>query len=159
MNEKINKIMQEISWFNDLEKEHFEKLAAIASIHDLPKDSEVFREGDRQDKLYIVIEGRVALEIFIPHQGRHRILTAEKMDLIGWSSVTPGMRTRTASAKTVIPSRLLGVDSEALRQLCKDDHTLGYIVFRRISNIIASRLTVTRMQLIDMFATPEEAQL
>jgi CRP-like cAMP-binding protein len=128
----------------------------IASIHDLPADSEVFREGDRQDKLYIVVEGRVALEIFIPHQGRLRILTAETMDVIGWSAATPGMRTRTASAKTVIPSTLLGIDSEALRQLSKEDHEFGYLVMRRMANIIASRLMVTRLQLLDMFAAPSE---
>ncbi len=149
-------ILQEIAWFSELKPEHFEKLAEIASIHELPADSEVFREGDRQDKLYIVVEGRVALEIFIPHQGRLRILTAEAMDVIGWSAVTPGMRTRTASAKTVIPSTLIGIDSEALRDISKDDHEFGYIVMRRIANIVASRLMVTRLQLLDMFAAPSE---
>ena len=148
--------MQEIQWFSDLKPEHFERLVEIASVHSLPADSEVFHEGDRQDRLYIVVEGRVALEIFIPHQGRLRILTAEKMDLIGWSAATPGIRTRTASAKTVIPSLLLGIDSEALRKLSKEDHEFGYMIMRRIANIIASRLTVTRLQLLDMFAVPSE---
>ncbi len=157
MGPKITTLLKNISWFSELKPEHFEKLVEIASVHTLPKDSEVFREGDRQDKLYIVAEGRVALEIFIPHQGRLRIMTAEEMDLIGWSSVTPGVHTRTASAKTVIPSTLVGIDSEALRQLCKDDYEIGYIVMRRIANIIASRLSMTRMQLIDMFAVPEES--
>jgi CRP-like cAMP-binding protein len=66
------------------------------------------------------------------------------------------MRTRTASAKTVIPSTLLGIDSEALRQLSKEDHEFGYLVMRRMANIIASRLMVTRLQLLDMFAAPSE---
>ena len=101
-----------------------------------------------------MIEGRVALEIFVPHQGRLRILTAEKMDVIGWSAATPGVRTRTASAKTVIPSVLIGIDSEAMHQFSEDDYEFGYIVMRRIANIIASRLMVTRLQLIDMFAGP-----
>jgi CRP/FNR family transcriptional regulator, cyclic AMP receptor protein len=149
-------IMQEIQWFSDLKPEHFEKMVQIASLHNLPADSEIFREGDRQDKLYIVVEGRVALEIFIPHQGRLRILTAEAMDVIGWSAATPGMRTRTASAKTVIPSTLIGIDSEAMRQLSKEDHEFGYLVMRRMANIIASRLMVTRLQLLDMFAVPSE---
>ena len=44
-------IMQEIQWFSDLKPEHFEKMVQIASLHNLPADSEIFREGDRQDKL------------------------------------------------------------------------------------------------------------
>lgn len=152
--DNIRETLRGIPWFSDLKPEHFEKLAQIASIHILPENTEVFREGDRQDKLFIVIEGRVALEIFVPHQGRLRILTAEEMDVIGWSAATPGVRTRTASAKTVIPSRLIGIDSEAMRQFSEEDHDFGYIIMRRIANIIASRLMTTRLQLLDMFASP-----
>jgi CRP-like cAMP-binding protein len=154
--EDIKEILQSIPWFSDLKTEHFDLLAKIASIHELPENSEVFREGDRPDKLYLVFDGRVALEIFVPHQGRLRILTAEKMDVIGWSAVTPGLRMRTASAKTVMPSVLIGIDSEAMRQFNKEDHEFGYIIMRRIANIIASRLMVTRLQLLDMFASPSE---
>ncbi|GAB4428646.1 MAG: hypothetical protein Kow002_17460 [Anaerolineales bacterium] len=156
MNDKneIKKILHSISWFDELKPEHFNKIAQISSLHIVPEDTEIFREGDRQDKLYIVIEGRVALEIFIPHRGRLRIWTAETMDVIGWSAATPGVRQRTASAKTVVPSRLIGIDSEALRKICDEDYELGYIVMRRIANIIASRLMTTRLQLLDMFAGP-----
>ncbi len=154
--ESPREILQSIPWFGDLDPEHFEKLVRISSVHNLLENEDVFREGDRQDKLYIVVEGRVALEIFIPHQGRVRILTAEEMDVIGWSAVTPGLRTRTASAKAVIPSCLIGIDSEELRQLSKEDYEFGYIIMRRIAHIIASRLMVTRLQLLDMFASPNE---
>ena len=147
--------LSKIPWFAELQPEHFEKLAEIASVHSLPENTDLFREGDREDRLYIVIEGRIGVDITIPHQGRVRILTAEPMDVLGWSSVIPVTRQRTASARTVIPSTLIGLDSEALRSLCEEDHDLGYVVMRRIANIIASRLLVTRLQLLDMFAAPE----
>ena len=99
--------------------------------------------------------GARALEIFVPHQGRVRILTAEPMDVIGWSSVTPIVRQRTASARAILPTKIIGLDSEKLRALCEEDHDLGYFVMMRIANIIASRLTVTRLQLLDMFAAPD----
>jgi CRP-like cAMP-binding protein len=153
---KLREVLRTIPWFNELKPEHFEKMVEISSVHDLPENSELFREGDRQDKLYIVVEGRVALEIFIPHKGRLRISTAEVMDLIGWSAVTPGVRTRTASARTVIPSRLIGIDSRALREACDEDVEFGYLIMKRIANIVAGRLMVTRLQLLDMFASPED---
>ena len=151
---EIEAMLKTIPWFNEIKPEHFEKLAEIASLHMYPEGGEVFREGDRQDCLCIILEGRVALEIFIPHQGRVRILTAEPMEVIGWSSVTPIVRQRTASARAILPTKIIGLDSEKLRALCDEDHELGYLVMRRIANIVASRLTVTRLQLLDMFAAP-----
>jgi CRP/FNR family cyclic AMP-dependent transcriptional regulator len=153
---KIIQTMQAIPWFRDLEPAMFEKLAHIAGIVDLAKGEPLFNEGDKEDFVYIVINGRIGLEIFVPARGRIRIETAEPMDLVGWSSVTPVVRQRTAGARAVIDSRLLSLDAEKLRALCDEDHDLGYHVMRRIANIIASRLMVTRLQLLDIFAHPSE---
>jgi hypothetical protein len=38
--------------------------------------------------------------------------------------------------------------------MSEEDHDLGYVVMRRLANVIASRLLVTRLQLLDMFANP-----
>jgi len=152
---EIEAILKEIPWFKEIKPKHFKKLAQIASLHIFPEGGEVFREGDQQDYLYIILEGRVALEIFVPHKGRVRILTVEPMDVIGWSSVTPVVHQRTASARAILPSKLIGLDAEKLRALCDEDHDLGYVVMRRIANIVSSRLTVTRLQLLDMFASPK----
>jgi len=105
---------------------------------------------------YIVAEGRVALDIFIPHRGKARIYTAEKWDVFGWSSVTPSVHQRTAGATAVADGLVVCIDSAKLRQACDEDHDLGYIVMRRLTNIVAGRILVTRLQLIDMFASPEE---
>ena len=149
--------MQAIPWFHELKPAMFDKLAAIAQLAELGKGQQLFNEGDKEDYVYIVIEGRIGLEIFVPVRGRVRILTAEPLDLVGWSSVTPVVRQRTAGAKAVIKSKVLALDAAKLRALCDQDHDLGYIVMRRVANIIASRLLVTRLQLLDMFAKPAEA--
>jgi CRP-like cAMP-binding protein len=144
-----------IPWFQELESQHFEKMKEIASLREYESRQEIFKEGDKEDFMYIVLEGRVALEMFVPGRGRVRIFTAEPMDVIGWSSVTPVVRQRTASAHAVLPSRLVALDSARLRLLCEQDHDLGYVVMRRLANVIASRLLVTRLQLLDMFAHSE----
>jgi len=151
------KFLKNIPWFKELKPAHFEKMAEIASVHTFPEGGEVFREGDREDRLYVVFEGRVAIDILVPHRGRVPILTAEPLDMFGWSSVTPVIRIRTASARAVLPSIVIGFDSEALRKLCEEDHELGYLIMLRIAYIIAGRLMATRLQLLDMFASPPEA--
>lgn len=160
MNDKQELIdaLQSMPWFLGLKTEHFHKLVEIARICYFEAGQEIFHEGDKEDYLYVVIEGRVAIELTIPGRGRIRILTAEAMDEVGWSSVTPVVRQRTAGARAVLPSRLAAFEAEALRRLCDEDHDLGYFVMRRVANLVAERLLTTRLQLLDMFAHPADSE-
>ena len=152
--ELIN-LLQTIPWFQELEPALFEKMAGICEAVSFDAGYYLFREGDKEDYLYIVVEGRVALEIHVPGRGKMRIYTAEAMDIVGWSSITPVVRQRTATARVVLPSRLIRMQASQLYKLCDDDHDLGYVVMRRLSNVVASRLLTTRLQLLDMFAHPD----
>jgi CRP/FNR family cyclic AMP-dependent transcriptional regulator len=91
--------LQTIPWFQELSTEHFNKLLEIAITREYEAGQVIFHEGDKEDYLYIVLEGRVAIEMSVPGRGRMRILTAEPMDVVGWSSVTPVVRQRTAGAR------------------------------------------------------------
>ena len=151
--------LQGVSWFQELSQANFERMMSIAHLREVKAGEKLFKEGDREDYLYLVLEGRIALEIFVPHRGLVRLYTAGPMDVIGWASVTPVVRQRTAGASAVIPARLIAFDSRALRRLCDDNHELGYVVMRRLANVAASRLQVSRLQLLDMFAGPEGAHV
>ncbi|MEN8172182.1 MAG: Crp/Fnr family transcriptional regulator [Chloroflexota bacterium] len=160
MNKKQNLIdaLQAITWFQELSKEHFEKIAEISHIVEVNKDDTLFSEGDKEDYLYIVLEGRIAIEIYSPFRGRLRIYTAEPLEIVGWSSVTPVIRQRTASTRAVLDSRLIAIDAQILRKFGDDDPELGYIIMRRMANVVAGRLMVTRLQLLDLFGHPTEDQ-
>ena len=152
--QEIVEALQAIPWFQELAPEHFDKLVSIATLLTLEAGQKLFSEGDKEGCLYVVIEGRVAIEMSVPSRGRVRIYTAEPMDIVGWSSVTPVVRQRTAGAKAVLPSRLVCLDGAKLRLLCEEDHELGYVFYRRLANVVAARLMTTRLQLLDMFAHP-----
>jgi len=154
--EELVRELGKIPWFQELQPEHLQIIMGISHLRKIKGEEVLFREGDKEDCLYIVIEGRVALDMFIPHRGKVRIYTVEPWDVFGWSSVTPTIHQRTAGATAVIDGLVICIDSPRLRQVCEEDHDLGYLVMRRLTNIIASRLLVTRLQLIDMFASPEE---
>lgn len=147
-------VLQSISWFQELKPELFDKITSISELTQVEPGQELFREGDKEDFMYIVLEGRIAIEMYIPGRGRMRVFTAESMDIVGWSSVTPVVRQRTASARAILPSRLIKIDTPKLLLMCDEDHDLGYFVMRRLANVVASRLLTTRLQLLDMFAHP-----
>jgi CRP-like cAMP-binding protein len=147
--------LQSIPWFQDLSDQHFDLICSITHLVNVDQDTTIFSEGDKEENLYIVLEGRVAVELFSSVQGKIRIYTAEPLDVIGWSTLTPVIRQRTASARAVLDSRLAAVDGRELRKLCDQDYELGYIIMRRIANVIAARLMITRLQLLDLYAHPQ----
>jgi CRP-like cAMP-binding protein len=147
-------LLKDVEFFSDISPKHLEQIAGISQVKTFRDGEEIFHEGGAQKFLYFVIEGRVALEIHVPNSGKLRILTVEPNETLGWSSMTDVVRTQTATARVVMDSKLLAVDSAQLRKLCRDDPKLGFIIMERMANTIAKRLMMTRLQLIDMFARP-----
>ncbi|MGE5251718.1 MAG: cyclic nucleotide-binding domain-containing protein [Bacteroidota bacterium] len=147
--------LQKIPWFRDLTIGHLDKIAQITTLRHVKAGEVFFREGDLAEFVYVVLEGRVALDMLVPPRGRVRFSTAEKWDLFGWSGVTPVVRQRTAGATAVTDCVIAVADAEKLRQLCDEDHDLGYLVMRRMANLVAQRLLISRLQLLDMFGEPE----
>lgn len=139
-------------WFSALEPQHFQALLTLASSQEWDGEATIFREGEPADYLYLILEGQIALELYVPGSGRVTILTLGPDDIFGWSAVLPIVGTRTASARAVQPTRAVAFHSQKLREACEADHDLGYHVYRRLSNVIAGRLSATRLQLLDVYA-------
>lgn len=140
-------------WFTPLSKSHLKKLVSITSQVHWPAGKVIFREGEEEGQhLYLVMEGRVALEIYFPARGRVTILTLGDNDLFGWSSVLPAVDIKTATARAILDTHAIAINARALRKMCDQDHELGHIVYRALANIIANRLTATRLQLLDIYA-------
>jgi CRP-like cAMP-binding protein len=148
--------LRKIPWFHELKPEHVRQIAEISSLRHFKAGEVFFHEGDKQDFFYIVLSGRVGLDMFVPHRGKIRFYTCEEWDNFGWSAVTPAVHTRTAGAVGVMDGIVIATDTVKLQALCDRDHDFGYLFMRRMSNVIASRLLVTRLQLLDMFAEPME---
>ncbi len=139
-----------IPWFNELTPIQIERLAKISRIQQFQPDEVLFREGDRVECLYIILSGEVVLENYIPTLGNHTVAHAEALDVVGWSCLTPVARQRTATVKSVKLSRIISIKGEDLLSLCKEDPDLGYIIMRRVANIVASQFLATRLHLYEI---------
>jgi CRP/FNR family cyclic AMP-dependent transcriptional regulator len=146
----ILQTLKNIPWLLELNQGQVERLAELASFHQLALGDELFHEGDREDNIHILIAGQVCLEVTIPTQGVVRIGLVEPLDIIGWSALTPVVRQRTATARACQPGTTIAFKGDALRQLCEEDHDIGYVIMRRLSTVIATRLLTTRLHLYDL---------
>lgn len=148
----LTKTLRRIPWFVDLTQTQLDRLASITMLHEIEPNEVLFNEGDREDYLYVLLEGQIVLEVEAPTHGQVAVYTAEALDIIGWSSMTPIVRQRTTSARATQQCLLLGFNSKLLQQMCDEDHELGYIIMRRLSNVVASRLLTTRLCLLEIIA-------
>lgn len=148
-------VMRSTHFFGTLEPQHLERLAEFSTEVAWSADKVIFREGESDDKFYIITEGLVALETYIPNRGRVTIQTLGPNEILGWSAAVPLVEKKTASARTLLATHAIAIDAESLCVACDQDHDLGYVVYRAIATVIASRLKATRLQLLDMFSIGE----
>jgi CRP-like cAMP-binding protein len=143
-----------ISLVEGLHPHHIDKLVALASEVNFEADQIVFREGEARNKLYIVLSGKVALEIKAPSRV-FRVDTLQEADEFGWSSMLPQGR-RHFQARTLQPVRALAFDGDRLQEACREDPVLGFALLSRPLRVVSERLETTRLRLLDIYA-PDRA--
>jgi len=147
-----------IPWFLDLNEKQVEALALISTHSRLEPGEILFNEGDQIGDVFLVLEGQIAVENLVPGFGAVRITTAEALDVLGWTTLTPMVRQRTATTRAISSCLLLVINGPSLKDLCEEDHDLGYIVMKRLANIAAGSLLATRLQLYDLIIQTQMAR-
>ena len=149
---EITTTIKSIPWFLDLSHESINRLNAIADVISLEPGNVMFSEGDQHPYLYVVLEGKVRLESFVPGRGSLPLFTAESLDVVGWSSLTPVVRQKTCTATVLTSTKLLKFNAQALMACCEADCELGFVIMRRLANIVASRLLTHRLHLLEIIS-------
>jgi CRP-like cAMP-binding protein len=143
--------LRNIPWFLELNENQLQKLADLSSYCDIGAGENLFVEGDRIEYIYIVLEGELEINYLVPQKGQLIIFTAEPLDVLGWDALTPVARQRVGTAHAVLPSHLLKTPGAELVELCDRDHDIGYVIMKRLANVIAGRLLSTRVHLFNLY--------
>ncbi len=109
----------------------------------------LYEKSQTASHLMIVVKGEVDLTNRLG-SGREAIVsTAVAGDLLGLSSmIEPYELTASGLART--DGVLIRIDAARLRQLCEDDHTLGYHLMSQIARELRNRLQHAFSQLAGM---------
>jgi len=151
---QIDKIatIKSIPWFHGLSAESTHQLLEVAEFRSIEYDEVVFAEGAQNASLYLILTGRIQVESLIPGHGMLPIYFAEPLDVIGWSSLTPVVRHNPCCARGLEKSRLLAFQAKKLEYFCEINHDLGYIIMRRLANIVASSMLNHRLKLLGLIS-------
>jgi CRP-like cAMP-binding protein len=128
-----------------------EKVLSLSEPFRFKAGEDIIGEGDCSKYLYIIKSGRVAVEMHMPPQGRRTIRTGDAGDMINWSSLVEPHRA-TASLRAVQDTEAVGIKGELLMDECRKDCQLGFELYRALTEVIAGRLSATRLQFVNVYS-------
>jgi len=116
-------------------------------------DSLIFREACDADHFYLIHQGAVTLESFVPGRGETTVQTIGAGDALGWSWLFPPYLWH-FSARAVEPTELVAFGAQYLRQQANEDPVFGFELVTRVANVLLQRLQSTRKKLLDFYIDP-----
>jgi CRP-like cAMP-binding protein len=142
--------LAEQAFLRGLETRYLAQMAECALEVHFDAGDFIFREGEEAGCFYIILHGRIALEIYGTGRGRIPITTLHDGDALGWSWLFLPYRWH-FDARALEATTALAFDAPQLRALCEADHDLGYDLMKRFAQTMVHRLQATRLQLLDVF--------
>jgi CRP/FNR family transcriptional regulator, cyclic AMP receptor protein len=137
-------------FLSGLTKEQLELLAPWASRSTFPAGARVFSEGGSADRFWLIRDGQVALDIYVPGRGDVAVETIGPGAVLGWSWLYPPYRWH-LGATAVEQTFAVALDAAAVRRLCDADPRLGLALHQRFVGVIGERLQATRVRLLDLY--------
>ncbi len=110
----------------------------------------LLREGQAADRFFVLLQGRVAIELRSSNRGQVIIQTLEEGDVVGLSWLHPPQRwIFDAQALTFIDA--LSIDADAIMAACRLDPALGLDLMHRFAGCAIDQLQAARLQLLEFY--------
>lgn len=133
-----------------LDAKHVRRLARHARSWTFRPGETILREGAPADASYLLVSGRVALEIHAPGRGGLAVGTVGGGEVLGWSWIARDRHWH-FDARALAPVEAIALDGKRLARRCRKDPELGYEMMRRFLAVVTSRLEAVRLQLVDVY--------
>ena len=115
-------------------------LATFSTEERLGEGSMIFREGERGDKLYIVLDGRIRISKFIPGVGEEALTVLDRGDFFGEMALIDD-KARSADAKAHEgDATVLSIDRATLNEILSMDPHASLQFLNLLCRMISRRL-------------------
>jgi len=142
--------LEKLSFLEGFPPEYLKPLAAVAKVVDVPAGEVLFHEGQKASNIYLVVEGKVTLEIWVAGRGATVIQTVGPGRLLGWTPVL-AQGSMTATGRVVVPSKLVAINAMQTLEACAQNPAFGMEFMRRTALALSRRLNATRLQLLEAY--------
>jgi CRP/FNR family transcriptional regulator, cyclic AMP receptor protein len=138
------------AFLKNLSERHRALLASKARLVSFATGDYLAQVRDDAEAFYLITAGHVGLGIQTPDRGKVTFQTLGSGDALGWSWLVPPHWWH-FDCRAIDPVQAIVFDGEWLRDKCQQDHELGFHLLRYLVGAMASRLSATRLQLLDIY--------
>lgn len=141
--------LSQFNLFNGLPEAVLAELAAISTEISAKPGDVIFREGEKADKLHFLVNGSIALRVKLTSRPESVTVSFVSMPYqsFGWSGIVAPFH-YTSSAECDEDSTLLIMPAEPFMKTLERHPESGFIVMKRVTEIIADRLRNSRQALL-----------
>jgi len=141
--------LSEFLLFKDIPESLLEKVSAMGEEKKYSPGETIFREGEEAKELLFLLEGSLTLKVKLTSRPESITVSAvnQKNESFGWSGIVPPFH-YTATAICEQDCRVLSIPGKAFMELLDANRDAGFIIMRRIAEMIASRLRNSRQALL-----------
>lgn len=143
----IEQAIAEHPFFAGLPKRSVAFLASCAEKRRLKEDEVLFRHGGKADRFFVVLEGRVTVEVAAIQGPSLDLRELGPGDLLGWSWLIPPYQWH-FQARAEELSEVLEFDGTAVLRRCEQDPAFGYDLLKRFSGLMSERLAAAREKMM-----------
>lgn len=131
-----------------LRPHHIKLLADCAMVKRFATGEYLFRQGEFANRFYLIEKGMVVLEA-LNNEGRSVVIEEVGAGkLVGWSWLFPPYIWH-FDARAIKPTTTLFFYGTILREYCTKDPSLGFELFKRMSQVMVERLQSARTRLLE----------
>jgi CRP-like cAMP-binding protein len=126
----LERVLRAHPFLADLEPDHVKFLVGCAKNVRFRSGEFLMREGDREDTLYLIRQGGVAIELPRPGGEPVCIETLGAGDVLGVSLLTPAAAHLDCRARDTVVA--LAIDNACLHRKMTEDPRLGFAISMRL---------------------------
>ncbi len=148
-------ILTRFQLFQGLADELLDKIASFSQEEAYQPGDLIFREGDPAEKIYMVVEGKVAVEMKIrlgstPRKQGTAYVIGDG-EILGWSAAL-WRYPFAVSARCVTNTRVIGIDGASFRHLLEQNPKAGFDLLRKLIRVVWSRYDRTMKTLANILS-------
>lgn len=144
----LERVLRAHPFLAELDPDHVKFLVGCAKNVRFRAGEYLLREGDREDTLYLIRQGSVAIEM--PRPGEPTCIeTVGAGDVLGVSLLTPAAAHLDCRARETVVA--LALDSACLHRKMTEDPRLGFAIAMRLLERTYQRLARARLQHLDVY--------
>jgi NADP-reducing hydrogenase subunit HndB len=137
----VIKFLKSVGIFKGLSDDQLDKIQAGCREIEYQIGTRLFGEGEKSDRIWIVISGKVDLRFELPGRSsseENTIFTITTGNTLGWSSFVPPYQYKLSAYCATRTCKILQIENEFLLNLFEKNAQMGFLVISNLTGIASS---------------------